>query len=443
MPLLSPEVIHVDKKKILEHIKRYAVTYLFIALSIFFIVVSGLDMNYVCSQLLLRLNRNAFIVLALIIPIIAGMGINFAITIGAMAAQIGLLLVLNWNITGVKGVLVAAAITLPLGLLFGFLIGKLLNKMKGQETIGSMILGYFANGAYQLLFLFIFGNIIPLNSNVTIVGAKGVQNTLNLTGDAGLYKAIDGIWAIPFLTAVYILCGVLVIYAIIMFAKKDFSGKKLVVYVILSALLAGAASLPVVRDIFSGANGGRKITIPIVTWLLVLLLCLFNTMIVRTRLGQKFRAVGQNRVVANASGINVDRTRLIAIMISTVLAGWGQIIFMQSEGIGTFQTYAAHEQVGLYAGAAILVGGASIDRATNIQALLGTFLFHSLFITAQSAASNLFGDSVIGEYFRAFLSYGVIAVALVIYAWRGTKNVKKAMAEKAAEGVEKKAPAAE
>ena len=270
------------------------------------------------------------------------------------------------------------------------------------------------------------------------------QNLLgNLTGDAGLYKAIDGIWAIPFLTAVYILCGVLVIYAIIMFAKKNFSGKKLVVYVILSALLAGAASLPVVRDIFSGANGGRKITIPIVTWMLVLLLCLFNTMIVRPRLGQKFRAVGQNRVVANASGINVDRTRLIAIMISTVLAGWGQIIFMQSEGIGTFQTYAAHEQVGLYAGAAILVGGASIDRATNIQALLGTFLFHSLFITAQSAASNLFGDSVIGEYFRAFLSYGVIAVALVIYAWRGTKNVKKAMAEKAAQGEEKKAPAAE
>jgi len=62
---------------------------------------------------------------------------------------------------------------------------------------------------------------------------------------------------------------------------------------------------------------------------------------------------------------------------------------------------------------AILVGGASIDRATNLQALVGTFLFHSLFITAQSAASNLFGDSAVGEYFRAFLSYGVIAVALM------------------------------
>ena len=165
-------------KTLTENLKKYAVTYLFIAISVFFIIVSGLDMNYVCSQLLLRLNRNAFIVLALIIPIIAGMGINFAITIGAMAAQIGLLLSINWGITGFTGILVAAAITLPLALFFGFLIGTLLNKMKGQETIGSLILGYFANGAYQLLFLFIFGSIIPLNDNVTIVGSTGVQNTL-------------------------------------------------------------------------------------------------------------------------------------------------------------------------------------------------------------------------------------------------------------------------
>ena len=161
-----------------------------------------------------------------------------------------------------------------------------------------------------------------------------------------------------------------------------------------------------------------------ITWVFILFLCVFNAFIMKTRLGQKFRAVGQNRTVANAAGINVDRTRVIAIMISTVLAGWGQILFMQSEGIGVFQTYSAHEQVGLYAGAAILVGGASIDRATNAQALIGTFLFHSLFITAQNAASNLFGDSVVGEYFRAFLSYGVIALALVIYAWRNAQQKK-------------------
>ena len=412
-----------NQNKVLNHVKTYAVTYLFIALSVFFIIVSGLDMNYVASQLLLRLNRNAFIVLALIIPIVAGMGINFAITIGAMAAQIGLLLTINWGVTGVPGILLAAAITLPLAAFFGFLIGKLLNKMKGQETIGSLILGYFANGAYQLLFLFIFGSIIPLNDNVTIVGASGVQNTLNLTGKVGLYMAVDGIASIPFLTALYIIAGVLALSAVVQFVRGKITSKRLAVTLALSAVLAVVFSLPPVAAVFNGSRG-RVIKLPLVTWLLILLLCLFNSTIMRTRLGQKFRAVGQSQTVANASGINVDRTRVIAIMISTVLAGWGQIMFMQSDGIGTFQTYAAHEQVGLYAGAAILVGGASIDRATNLQALVGTFLFHSLFITAQSAASVMFGDSAVGEYFRAFLSYGVIAVALIMYAWRSAQQRK-------------------
>ena len=412
-----------EQNQLKSHLEKYVVTYLFIALSVLFIVTSGLDINYVASQLLLRLNRNAFIVLALIIPIIAGMGINFAITIGAMAAQIGLLLVISWGISGVPGILLAAAITLPLGSLFGFLIGKLLNKMKGQETIGSLILGYFANGAYQLLFLFIFGSIIPLNINVTIVGASGVQNTLNLTGSVGLYTAVDGIAHIPFLLALYISCGVLALLTVVQYLRKKITRKKMLVGVIASVLIAGIFLIPAVANTVNGSHG-RELKLPLVTWLLILGLCLFNSTIMRTRLGQKFRAVGQNQTVANASGINVDRTRVIAIMISTVLAGWGQIMFMQSEGIGTFQTYAAHEQVGLYAGAAILVGGASIDRATNLQALIGTFLFHSLFITAQSASSAMFGNSVIGEYFRAFLSYGVIALALIIYAWRTNRQRK-------------------
>ena len=411
-----------NQNKVLQHLKTYAVTYLFIALSVFFIIVSGLDMNYVASQLLLRLNRNAFIVLALIIPIVAGMGINFAITIGAMAAQIGLLLTISWGVTGVPGILLAAGITLPLAMLFGFLIGKLLNRMKGQETIGSLILGYFANGAYQLLFLFIFGNFIPLSDKVTIVGATGVQNTLNLTGSVGLYKAIDGIWQVPFTTVLYMLAGAMIVLAVVQYIRKALSLRKMIMLAAGTVAVVALLQIPVIADVFSGAGGRQLIRVPLVTWMLIGCLCLFNLMIMRTRLGQKFRAVGQSQTVANAAGIHVDRTRVIAIMLSTVLAGWGQIVFMQSDGIGTFQTYAAHEQVGLYAGAAILVGGASIDRATNLQALIGTFLFHSLFITAQSAASNLFGDSAVGEYFRAFLSYGVIAIALVIYAWRSAKK---------------------
>ena len=413
----------IDRKKITDFLKKYIVTILFLVLSLTFIILGDLDMTSVARDLMKRLSRNAFIVLSLIIPIVAGMGINFAITIGAMAAQIGLLLAINWNLTGPVGILVAAAITLPLGALFGYLVGVMLNKMKGQETIGSMILGYFANGAYQLLFLYIFGNFIPLNPKVTIIGATGVKNTLDLTTN-GLAQAIDGVLRIPFLNCVYIFAGAGLVYALVMYLLKKIPKKKAIVTAACSLVLAGVFCLPVVANCFNGKNS-EAITVPGVTWILILLLCGFNVLIMKTRLGQKFRAVGQSQTVANASGINVDRVRLIAIMISTVLAGWGQLLFIQSDGMGTLTTYSAHEQVGLYAGAAILVGGASINRATNSQALLGTVLFHLMFLTVQKAASALFGDAVIGEYFRAFLSYAVIAVALVMYAWKSNAKRKK------------------
>lgn len=413
----------IDSKKITDFLKKYIVTILFLVLSLSFILMGNLDMTSVARDLMKRLSRNAFIVLSLIIPIVAGMGINFAITIGAMAAQIGLLLAINWNLTGPLGILVAAGITLPLGALFGYLVGVMLNKMKGQETIGSMILGFFANGAYQLLFLYIFGNFIPLNPKVTIIGATGVKNTLDLTTN-GLAQAIDGVLRIPFLYCVYLFAGAATLYALVMFLCKKMERKKAIVIVGCSLALTLVFLLPPVANCFNGSSS-EAITVPGVTWLLIVLLCGFNVLIMKTRLGQKFRAVGQNQTVANASGINVNRVRLIAIMISTVLAGWGQLLFIQSDGMGTLTTYSAHEQVGLYAGAAILVGGASIDRATNSQALLGTLLFHLMFLTVQKAASALFGDAVIGEYFRAFLSYAVIAVALVIYAWKGNAKRKK------------------
>ena len=120
---------------------------------------------------------------------------------------------------------------------------------------------------------------------------------------------------------------------------------------------------------------------------------------------------------------------MIAIILSTILAGWGQLIFVQN--MGSLQTYGAHEQVGLYAGAAILVGGASIVRATNTQALLGCVLFHLLFILAPEAGKNIFGDAAIGEYFRVTLSYGVIAIALAMHAWSGSQKRKPQNAIKA------------
>ena len=120
--------------------------------------------------------------------------------------------------------------------------------------------------------------------------------------------------------------------------------------------------------------------------------------------------------MANAAGINVDKTRVIAMIFSTVLASWGQLIFLQN--VGTLSTYGAHTQVGQFAIAALLVGGASVQNATNKQALLGIVLFHTLFIVSPLAGKELFGDPAIGEYFRVFVSYGVIAMSLAMHAWK-------------------------
>ena len=79
----------------------------------------------------------------------------------------------------------------------------------------------------------------------------------------------------------------------------------------------------------------------------------------------------------------------------------------------------------MFAAAAILIGGASVSKATIGHALLGTVLFHTLFIVSPLAGRNLFGDAQIGEYFRSFVAYGVIAVALGLHAWKKLMQGRK------------------
>ncbi|EET61449.1 branched-chain amino acid ABC transporter, permease protein [Marvinbryantia formatexigens DSM 14469] len=413
----------MDKSKVREFARNNIVTIMFVLLCAGCMVFSGYSPSYVMYELFGRLSRNMFIVLSLIIPIVAGMGINFAITTGAMAAQIACLLVLEWGIPGISGFLAAALMTVPLATLFGWLIGKLYNKMKGQEMIGGLVIGYFANGLYQLLFLFIFDNIIPIkNPDLTIKGSTGIANTMDLSKEGGIASSLDKLWRLPFHQATLVFAAVIaviLVYGYVKSHKKN--ARKLGIQLGALAVVAIITQLGPVKELFSMVN------IPMVTFGTVALLCLFNVGIMRTKLGQQFRAVGQNGTVANASGINVDRVRILATIFSTVLAGWGQLIFVQN--MGAFQTYGAANQVGLYAGAAILVGGASVVRATNAQALLGCVLFHLMFILAPAAGKNLFGDAAIGEYFRVFLCYGVIAVALVMHAWSENARKKKKSAE--------------
>ena len=185
------------------------------------------------------------------------------------------------------------------------------------------------------------------------------------------------------------------------------------------ALLVVGTVIPPVREIY------QTIRIPAATYGIICLFCFFNTWLLNTRLGQNMRTVGQSRTVATSAGINVDKIRIIATCISTVLAAWGQLIFLQN--LGTFSTVTQQDNVGLYAAAAILVGGATVQKANNKHAVVGVILFHTLFVVAPLAATKIVGDPAISEYIRMFISYGVIAVSLAMHAMKkGQKRSKEA-----------------
>ena len=132
------------------------------------------------------------------------------------------------------------------------------------------------------------------------------------------------------------------------------------------------------------------------------------------------------------AGIKTEKIRVLAIVLSTVLAAWGQIIFLQN--IGTLNTYNSHEQVGTFAIAALLIGGATVSKATISQALTGTLLFHVLFVVSPMAGQALFGSAQIGEYFRVFVAYGIIAISLALHAWQSQSLARSRFVKEARNG---------
>ncbi len=81
-------------------VRDNSVPVLFIIICLIMIPLSGFSPSYVLNEVMTRLGRNSFMILSLLIPIMAGMGLNFGMTLGAMAGEIGLILVADWQIWG-------------------------------------------------------------------------------------------------------------------------------------------------------------------------------------------------------------------------------------------------------------------------------------------------------------------------------------------------------
>ena len=339
--------------KCLSFIRNNLVPIMFVLICVFCIPLSGFSFSYLLNEIITRMGRNIFLILALLIPIMSGMGLNFGMTLGAMAGEIALIFVSDWQIWGIPGVVLAMILSIPLSVLLGAFCGKILNMAKGREMITSYIISFFMNGIYMLIVLYMMGSIIPIQHfSLKIPRGYGIRNTVSLLN---MRQCVDNLLAIRI----------------------------------------------------------GSVKIPVLTFLIIGLLCLFIVWFRRTKLGQDMRAVGQDMNVARDAGIDVERTRIISIIMSTVLAGFGMILYLQN--IGNIATYSSHSQIGMFCIAALLVGGASVERASIGNVFLGVILFHTMFIVAPKAGAQITGDSMIGEYFRVFVSYGVITLSLIMY----------------------------
>ena len=334
---------------------------IFLVITVAAISPSGLSLKYIIQELITRLGRNSFLVIALLLPIYSGMGLNFAMSLGAMAGQIGLIFAVDWSVAGWQGLVFALLIGLPIAVFLGWICGKVMNKAKGREMVTGYILAFFINGIYQFFVLYMMGSVIPMrNASIILSRGYGIRNTLNLES---VRQSLDTIFMLKL--------------------------------------------------------GGFDV--PVVTLIIIVLLCIFIVWFKKTKLGQDMRAVGQDMAVAEAAGIPVEKTRIVAIIISTVLACAGQLIFLQN--MGNLATYNAHDQTSFFAAAAILVGGASVTHASIPNVFIGVILLHAMFIVSPLAGQNLFGSAMVGEYFRQFIGYGVIALSLVLYAWKSRKAI--------------------
>ena len=467
-----PEHISIGKK-ISSFILDNIVMLIFVVFVGFGLMVMDMQVSGFVNDMMSRFFRNGILVLSLIIPVMAGLGLNFGIVVGALAGMLSLIFVRYHYamFVGMPGLFWAFVIATPPAILFGFLTGRLYNKTKGQELVTGLMVSFFAEGLYMIFILFVLGYIIPLQygHGMVIPGYPpvGIRASFELglpyaefTGRVpegtipGLTRAMNHIWQIEF---AYVLAAAAVALLIFLIVRRVTSSKNpfavrqplwkfyvqmalcaaLVVFALISAgqiyywynvhAVAQLADPRVRLHELEGISPfvvemSRINRVPMVPLLLIVAIALFMAYFGKTKLGQDCRAVGQNRHIASVAGINVDRTRIIATIFSTVLAAWGMIIFIQDMGV--VATYTQQRMVGMFSVAAILVGGATVAGATVKNAIVGIILFHAMFMLSPAVARFAFDNELAAEYVRSLMLYGVIGLSLGLYVWRGHKASK-------------------
>lgn len=331
-------------------IKTFGIPRLIIAafLLTLFIAAPLVGADFV-TQLTNTINRfswNAILVLAMVPMIHSGCGLNFGLPLGIISGLLGATLSIEFGFTGGMSFVMAIIIATPFAIIFGSGYGWLLNKIKGGEMMIATYVGFSS-----VSFMCIMWLLLPYKSPTMVWGLSG--NGLRTT------ISVEGYY---------------------------------------DKVLAN----------FLQINLG-KLSIPLGTLLFFTLIAFLMWAFLHTKTGTSMTAVGSNPDFAKAAGVNVDKVRLLSVLLSTWLGAIGILVYQQ--GFGFIQLYMAPFNMALPAVSAILIGGASVNKASIANVVIGTFLFQGI-VTMTPTVMNSMTHMDMSEVIRIVVSNGMILYAL-------------------------------
>ena len=320
---------------------------LFFILLCLLAMILGLSLPSQLSNTLVRLGMNGVLVLAMLPGIQCGISLNLGLPIGLVAGLIGGLMTIEYGIPGWGGFLFAIAVGSAIAAVASWLYGLLLNRLKGEEMSVTTYVGFSIVSVMCIAWL-----VLPFTSlKLRWPLGTGLRNTIGL--DSSNFKHI-------------------------------------------------------LDDLLSFSIG--DFTVPTGLILFMLLCCFLVWLFSRSKTGVAMQAVGNNPRFAEATGINVDRMRIVGTMLSTVLGAVGILVYSQSYGF--MQLYTAPRQMGFIAASAILIGGASTSRCKISHVIIGTFLFQGVLTLGMPVANMLVPGTTLSETLRILISNGIILYAL-------------------------------
>jgi simple sugar transport system permease protein len=315
----------------------------------------GVDLPASLSDTLIRIGMNGIMVLALVPMIQSGCGLNFGLSLGVIAGLLGATISIETGLIGAAGFIVAIFISQGFGAVFGYGYGKLLNRVKGGEMMIATYVGFSSVMIMSIAWL-----ILPFKSPTMIwgYGGTGLRTTIS----------VEGFWR-------HIL------------------------------------------DDFMVIQIGENFKFPTGAVLVFILVSLLIWAFFHLKTGTAITAVGSNPTYARASGINIDRMRIISVMMSTMLGALGILIFEQS--FGFIQLYEGPLYMAFPAVAAILIGGAGVNKATLTNVFIGAALYQGI-LTMTPSIFNAVLKVDMSDVIRIIVSNGMILYALT----RQTKVAK-------------------